>query len=260
MNVSAGNEAVPPVALLAGGLATRLRPITASIPKSMVEVAGEPFISHQLRLLVREGISDLVICCGHLGEQIAEFVGDGTRFGCRVRYSSDGDQPLGTGGALRRALPMLGEYFMVMYGDSYLDINFRDVLAAFRRCGRPALMTVFRNEGRWDTSNVEFADGIVRRYDKTTGTPAMLHIDYGFSVLDASVVRPWPEDHAFDLADLYRDLASRGVLAGYEMRGRFYEIGSPKGLADTDAFLRRGLRGQGLRRSDFPLEGRKGRS
>lgn len=230
---------MPPLALLAGGLATRLRPITASIPKSMVEVAGEPFIRHQLRLLVREGITDLVICCSHLGEQIGEFVGDGAQFGCRVRYSSDGDQPLGTGGALRRALPMLGECFMVMYGDSYLDLSFRKVVAAFRRCGRPALMTVFRNEGRWDTSNVEFVDGIVRRYDKTNRTPAMLHIDYGFSVLDASVVRPWPGDRAFDLADLYRGLASRGMLAGYEVRQRFYEIGSPEGLAETDALLRR---------------------
>ena len=124
----------------------------------------------------------------------------------------------------------------------------------------PALMTVFRNEGRWDTSNVEFVDGIVRRYDKTMRTPAMLHIDYGFSVLDASAVRRWPGDQAFDLADFYRDLASRGMLAGYEARERFYEIGSPQGLAETDALLRRGRQGQGSRRVDFPSEGRKGKS
>lgn len=229
---------MPPLALLAGGLATRLRPITESIPKSMVEVAGEPFISHQLRLLARRAITDVVICCGFLGEQITTFVGDGARWGCRVRYSSDGDRPLGTGGALRRALPILGDCFMVMYGDSYLDISFRDVVDAFQRSGMPGLMTVFRNEGRWDTSNVEFADGVIRRYDKVVRNASMRHIDYGLGVLKASTVSVQPADHAFDLADIYGDLARRNQLAGYEVFERFYEIGSPAGMAETDAFLR----------------------
>lgn len=228
---------MPPLALLAGGMATRLRPVTASIPKSMVEVAGEPFISHQLRLLAREEVTDIVICCGYLGDQIIDFVGDGARFGCRVRYSSDGDRPLGTGGALRRALPLLGERFMVMYGDSYLEVNFREVFDAFRRAGKPALMTVFRNVGRWDTSNVEFVNGAIRRYDKVNRNPAMLHIDYGLGVLDAGAMGAHPVDHAFDLADHYRDLVRRGLLAGYEVHRRFYEIGSPAGLAETDAYL-----------------------
>ena len=237
---------MPPLALLAGGMATRLRPVTASIPKSMVEVAGEPFISHQLRLLVREGITDVVICCGYLGDQIIDFVGDGARFGCRVRYSSDGDRPLGTGGALRRALPLLGECFLVIYGDSYLEVNFREVFDAFRHSRKPALMTVFRNVGRWDTSNVEFVNGVIRRYDKVNRNPAMLHIDYGLGVLDAGAMRLHPADQAFDLADHYRDLVSRGLLAGYEVHQRFYEIGSPAGLAETDAYLR-GRAGAGIK-------------
>jgi len=239
MTASADSELMPPLALLAGGLATRLRPITDTIPKSMVQVAGEPFICHQLRLLAREGVSDVVVCTGYLGEQIEAYVGDGSRFACRVRYSADGDRPLGTGGALRRALPLLGERFLVMYGDSYLNTRFRSVYEALCSCGLPALMTVFRNEGRWDSSNVEFADGIVRRYDKLNRTPAMHYIDYGLGVLDAGVVRVWPEGTAFDLAELYGGLAGRGTLAGYEIRERFYEIGSPAGLAETDAFIRR---------------------
>ena len=228
---------MPPLALLAGGLATRLRPITVTIPKSMVEVAGEPFIAHQLRLLVRNGITDVVMCIGHLGEQIEAFVGDGHGFGCRVRYVHDGARPLGTGGALRRALPLLGETFFVMYGDSYLDVDFRAVYAGFLRAGRPALMTVFRNDGQWDTSNVEFADGAIRRYDKTERTAAMKHIDYGLGILTAGAVGARAPDTPFDLAELYRDLLSRGLLAGYEVSERFYEIGSPAGLAETSAHL-----------------------
>jgi NDP-sugar pyrophosphorylase family protein len=205
----------------------------------MILVAGEPFIAHQLRLLAREGVTDVVICSGYLGEQIEAFVGDGTRFGCRVRLSPDGDKPLGTGGALRRALPLLGECFMVMYGDSYLDTRFRPIYEAFRRSTLPSLMTVFRNEGQWDTSNVEFVEGRILRYDKVYRSPAMLHIDYGLGILSADVVRERPLKAAFDLADLYHELVKRRLLAGYEVRERFYEIGSRLGLAETELMLRR---------------------
>jgi len=238
MSESADTEQMPALALLAGGLATRLRPITATIPKSIVMVAGKPFIAHQLHLLARQDITDVVVCTGYLGEQVESYVGDGSKFGVRVRYSPDGAKPLGTGGALRRALPMLGERFMVMYGDSYLRTSFRPVYEAFRASRRPALMTVYRNANKIEQSNVEFADGVIRTYDKVHRTDAMLHIDYGLGVLDASVLSARPPDIAFDLADLYQDLANRGLLAGYEVNERFYEIGSPAGLAETDAFLR----------------------
>jgi NDP-sugar pyrophosphorylase family protein len=154
-----------------------------------------------------------------------------------VRYSYDGARLRGTGGALRQALPMLGERFLVMYGDSYLDTRLRPAYEAFLRSGLPALMTVFQNAGKWDTSNVEFADGAIRRYDKINRTPAMRHIDYGLGILTAEGVSAWPGE-VFDLADLYGDLVGRHLLAGYEVRDRFYEIGSPSGLAETDAFLR----------------------
>lgn len=232
------SSSLPSLALIAGGLATRLRPITAKIPKSMVEVAGGPFIAHQLRLLVGQGITEIVICTGFLGEMIEEFVGDGGRFGCRVRYSSDGEKLLGTGGALRRALPLLGETFFVMYGDSYLDIEYRPVYEAFVRSGMPALMTVFRNEGKWDTSNVEYADGRVMKFDKVNRTPAMAYIDYGLAILSAQTLRALPANMRVDLAETYRDLSVQGRLAGFEVQTRFYEIGSPGGLDETDGYLR----------------------
>jgi NDP-sugar pyrophosphorylase family protein len=231
------SDPLPPIAVLAGGQATRLWPLTATIPKSMIEVAGEPFISHQLRLLVRQGIKKIVLCCGIMGEQIEDFVGAGAAYGCRIRYSWDGEKPLGTGGALRRALPMLGDRFLVTYGDSYLTTQFRPVYEGFVRAGRPALMTVFRNEGRWDTSNIEFSDGEIRCYDKVNRTPRMHYIDYGLSVLESGAIAGWRADDVFDLADVFRDLLQKRALAGYEVRERFFEIGSPSGLAEANAFL-----------------------
>jgi NDP-sugar pyrophosphorylase family protein len=231
---------LPPLALLAGGLATRMRPATDRIPKSLLPVAGEPFIAHQLRRLAAEGIPRIVICAGHLGEQIFDYVGDGAHFGCHVDYSWDGSALLGTGGALRQALPLLGGNFFVMYGDSLLPTRFPPVWEAFRRSQMPALMTVFHNEGRWDTSNVAFEAGTIRAYDKAARTPAMRHIDYGLGVVAAAALALRAPGEPFDLADFYRDLARKGRLAGFEVAERFYEIGSPQGLAETGTFLQSG--------------------
>jgi MurNAc alpha-1-phosphate uridylyltransferase len=228
---------LPPLALLAGGLATRMRPMTETIPKSMIEVAGAPFIAHQVQLLVSRGVADIVVCAGYLGEQIEAYVGDGARFGCRVRYSYDGETLLGTGGAVARALPMLGREFFVMYGDSYLRADLRAMYAAFRAARLPAMMAVFRNQGRWDTSNVEFADGMVGIYDKHVRTAAMHYIDYGVGLLTANL---FDRGGQFDLADVYRDAARRGELAGWEADERFYEIGSPAGLEELNALLQKG--------------------
>ena len=225
------------VALLAGGLATRLRPITETIPKSLVTVAGEPFLNHQLRLLHSHGFRRVVLCVGHLGEMIQKEVGDGSAFGMQLEYSFDGPKLLGTGGAIQRALPMLGEAFVVLYGDSYLPMDYAAAVGAFVASGRPGLMTVFHNQGQWDTSNVVFADGTIQRYDKKELTPDMQHIDYGLGILRAQAMAAYPQDEAFDLAEVYRDLSSAGQLAGYEVRHRFYEIGSPKGLAELDMLL-----------------------
>lgn len=229
----------PVIAILAGGLATRLGALTASVPKSMIEVAGEPFIRHQLRELHRQDFYEVVLCTGHLGEMIADFVGDGSAFGCRVRYSFDGEQPLGTGGALCRALPLLGDGFMAIYGDSYLRAPLGPIWNRFIGSGKSALMSVFRNDNRWGRSNVEFGDGEIRSYDKETPTAAMRHIDYGVGCVRAAALSAFAAaGDPFDLASFYEAMLDQGQLAAYEVADRFYEIGSPAGLEETDALLR----------------------
>ena len=238
MSVQAMNNRMPPLALLAGGLSTRLRPITATIPKSMVLVAGQPFIAHQMQLLAGQGVREVVICSGFLGDQIETYVGDGTQFGCSVRYSYDGSPLKGTGGAIKKALPLLGEHFFIMYGDSYLPIEFGPVYEAFLSERTGGLMTVFRNENQWDTSNVEFKDHRIRNYDKVKLTPQMQYIDYGLGILKANIFERWKEDEVFDLSTVYGSLVETGELSGYEVMQRFYEIGTPNGLSETDAMLR----------------------
>jgi NDP-sugar pyrophosphorylase family protein len=227
-----------PVAILAGGLAKRLRPITEKIPKALATVAGEPFLAHQLRLLGSVGLRRVVICAGYLGEMIEAEFGNGSRFEMQISYSFDGARLLGTGGALKHALPLLGQRFFVLYGDSYLPIDYRSVARAFLESGKPALMTVFKNEGRWDTSNVCFEQGEIRLYDKVSRTPRMHHIDYGLGILSAGVLNEWPATEPFDLVSLYQQLIAKNHLAGYEVTQRFYEIGSPEGLAELDHLLR----------------------
>jgi NDP-sugar pyrophosphorylase family protein len=226
-----------PIAILAGGLATRLRPTTEKIPKSLIEIDGEPFIFHQLRLLRANGIHRAVICVGHLGEMIRDVVGEGSALDMKVDYSFDGPVLLGTAGAIQNALPKLGSAFFVIYGDSYLPCNYVDVLSAFEYSHAQALMTVFRNEGKWDTSNVEFTGREILAYSKQNRTPDMDFIDYGLGVFRADAFTSVPAGKSHDLATLYQNLLRRGQLAGFEVRERFYEIGSPEGLKETSDFL-----------------------
>jgi len=226
-----------PVAILAGGLATRLRPLTGTIPKALVDVNGEPFIAHQLRLLHRVGIEQVVICAGYLGESIQAQVGDGARFELHIAFVFDGPRLLGTAGALKQALPALGPAFFVIYGDSYLPCDYRAVQTAFVQSGKPALMTVFHNQGRWDTSNVEYAGGRIAAYDKQHPTSSMHHIDYGLGVFRRSAFDRVPDQQFHDLAVLYDDLLKDGELAAYEVHQRFYEIGSFAGLEEIRRHL-----------------------
>ena len=225
------------VAILAGGRATRLHPLTETQPKALIKISGEPFLTHQLRLLRSQGIRRVVLCLGYLGEKIQKEFGTGTQDGMKIDYSFDGPQLLGTGGALKRALPLLPNEFFVLYGDSYLPINYSPVAAEFRDSGKPGLMTVFKNENRWDTSNVEFDGKKIRRYDKKNRTEAMRYIDYGLGILRPDVLANWPDNQPFDLADVYQKLAENDQLAGFEVTQRFYEIGSRKGLAELAALL-----------------------
>ena len=223
-----------PVAILAGGLATRLRPLTEKIPKILLEVGGKPFLEHQLANLRRQGIREIVLCVGFLGESIQERYGNGNHYGVHLSYCFDGPKLLGTGGAIRRALHLLGDAFFVLYGDSYLEIDFDNVKTAFFQSECSALMTVLRNRNQWDSSNVEFADGRILVHDKSKRSPAMQYIYYGFSIFKSSVFDGYEEGSSLDLAEMTRDLALRGDLAGYETTKRFYEIGSHAGLAELD--------------------------
>lgn len=227
-----------PVAILAGGLATRLRPATQNIPKALLSVAGEPFIVHQLRLLRSKGFRKIVLCLGYLGELIEAKIGDGKAFGLRIDYSFDGPMLLGTGGALKRAISKLGENFLVVYGDSYMPVDYAAIVDAFVRSEKPALMTVFENDGRWDASNVRFEAGQIYLYDKKQRIREMRHIDYGISVLTAGTFAAFRDNVPFDVGDLYSRLVSEKQMAAYEVKQRFYEIGSAAGLAELDALLR----------------------
>ncbi len=228
-----------PIAILAGGLATRLRPITETIPKALVEIAGEPFLGHQLRLLSQRGLERVVLCVGYLGEQVRDYAGDGSAFGLHVDYSFDGPQLLGTAGAIRQAVPLLGETFFAIYGDSYLPCDYEDVAQTFLKSGKPGLMTVFRNDGRWDVSNVEYSEGRILAYDKANRTPRMRHIDYGLGVFRRGAFDAVPDNRPCDLAAVYQDLLRRGDLAAWEARERFYEIGSLEGMRELTEFLSR---------------------
>jgi NDP-sugar pyrophosphorylase family protein len=227
-----------PIAILAGGLATRLRPITEKIPKGLITVAGQPFLSHQLRLLRAAALRKIVLCVGYRGEMIERELGDGARLGVELSYSFDGPELLGTGGALKKAIPLLGDKFLVLYGDSYLPIEYAAPVRAFEASGKLGLMTVFRNENRWESSNVWFEGTEIRRYHKKQLTPEMKHIDYGLGVLRSEALAQWPDERPFDLAEVYQDLINKNELAGYEVAQRFYEIGSQQGLAELDALLR----------------------
>jgi NDP-sugar pyrophosphorylase family protein len=228
-----------PVAILAGGLATRLRPVTDAIPKALVDINGEPFLAHQLRLLRRNGCERVILCAGYRGEQIRDYAGDGSAFSLRLDYSFDGPRLLGTAGAIRRALPHLESSFFVLYGDSYLPCDYAAVERAFLTSGKSALMTVYPNQGRWDASNVEFSNGRILAYDKANRTAAMRHIDYGLGAFRSDAFEALPENQPADLAALYQDLLRRGELAGYEAPTRFYEIGSPEGIRELAEFLAR---------------------
>ena len=226
----------PPVAILAGGLATRLLPLTEKRPKALVPVAGRPFLALQLELLARQDFRRVVLCVGHLGEQIEAAFGNGRDHGVNLKYSHDGDRPIGTAAALRQALPKLGDVFIVLYGDSYLDIDYRPVVAAFDRCGKPALMTVMENSNGAEPGNVWFDGNDILAYDKRNPAPRLRHIDYGLGVYRASVFR----DHApevTDLSELQNRLAREDLLAGHEVTRPYFEIGSSRGLQALESHL-----------------------
>ncbi|QWD13022.1 NTP transferase domain-containing protein [Polynucleobacter paneuropaeus] len=231
-----------PIAILAGGLATRLRPVTQTIPKALIEVTGRPFIEHQLEYLKGQGISSVVLCIGHLGQMIQDLVEDGAHWGLNVQYSIDGSPLLGTGGAIKKALPLLGNQFFVLYGDSYLPINFQSVQNFFIESGRLGLMTILENQNRWDRSNVRFERGELLEYNKELVSQDMHYIDYGLGVLNSEVFDSYSTNQSFDLSKVYNELSLKKQLVGFEVFQRFYEIGSRQGIEDTQKYLLQKMR------------------
>jgi len=230
--------------ILAGGLGTRMRPFTESCPKTMLPVAGRPFAEHQLEFLLRGGVTDVVYLIGYRGEMIRNHFGDGRAWGIRIRYVDEGSKLRGTGGALRLALSqgVLAPEFLVIYGDSYTPVDIPAVWAAFKSSSKPALMTVLCNQERWDRSNVVYEDGRIVVYDKTrrdARSSLMRHIDYGLSAMRRDVVGDLvPQTVPSDLSMVFHQLSLEDRLAGYEATERFYEVGSPAGLADFEAHVR----------------------
>lgn len=227
-----------PIAILAGGLGTRLWPVTQQLPKALVPVYGRPFVDHQLRLLRRQGLERVVFCVSHLGEMIEGHVGDGRDYGLSISYAYDGAERMGTAGALKAALPQLGERFFVIYGDSYLRCDYSAVERVFDGSGTAGLMTVYRNANALVPSNVLFTGGIIRTYDKVHPTREMQHVDFGLSAFERRAFDGVAADRPADLSEVFQVLLRDGQLAGYESPERFYEVGTPEGVADLEAFLK----------------------
>jgi N-acetyl-alpha-D-muramate 1-phosphate uridylyltransferase len=227
-----------PLAILAGGYATRLGLLTAEIPKSLIQINGRPFVDWQLELLIMNGYSDFVFCVSYKSDAIQDYLGDGKDRGVRIQYSLDGPTQLGTGGAVQNALPQLGKMFGVIYGDSYLPTNYLAAEEGFLSSSSQALMTVYKNQNQFDSSNVEFVNGKLINYEKGTKNENMRHIDYGITFFREVAFHPWRDQSAFDLADVCLQLAKESQLDGFEVFERFYEIGSIQGIEELSQYLR----------------------
>ena len=223
-----------PVVILAGGQAKRMRPLTQTVPKVLLPVANKPFIDWQLKTLRRNGVKHVILCLGYLGEQVERHINK-YDYGMNITLSYDGEILLGTGGAIKKAIGATEKAFFILYGDSYLEINYADVERTWRDAGKLGLMTIYRNDNRWDSSNVVFEGGQIVRYSKTDRSDTMCHIDYGLGILSATTFVNF--DGSFDLADVYTGLVNRGELAGYEVKNRFFEIGSLNGLKELEEKL-----------------------
>jgi len=225
------------MAILVGGVATRLRPLTDGVPKSLIRIHGKPFLEYQLDLLRRSGVTDIVLCLGYLGEQIESHFGGGRQFGVSIRYSYDGEQLLGTAGALKKAENLLESSFFVMYGDSYLLLDFAAVASYFTASDKLGLMVVYKNYDRYDSSNTVIEGNLVKRYSKKEKTPDMIYIDYGASMLMREALEQVPPGEVYPLEELFAQLIKREELLAYEVSERFYQIGTPDGLEEFRKYI-----------------------
>ena len=225
-------------AILAGGLGTRLRPLTEKVPKAMIPVNGRPFLEYEVDLLRKNKVDDLVLCLGYLGEQVEAHFGDGKRFGVRIGYSHDGKELLGPIGGLKTAEPLLQDEFFVTYGDAYLRMDYAGLMAALRRSRKLAAMAVYRNEGRFGKSDVIARGGLVAAYDKKRTLPGMSWVNFGVSAMKKEALAGVEAGKPCDEEAFYGRLVKRRQLAAYETYERFYEIGSERSLAEFREFIK----------------------
>ena len=228
----------PATVILAGGIATRLGAVSEQTPKAMMPINGKPFIDYQLRLLAEQHVNEVVLSVAHLGKQIEEFVGDGSSYGISIKYAYDGPTRLGTGGAIRAVLDSIPNCFAILYGDTYLDVDYNPIYESFSKSGKKGLMTVLQNENSWDKSNVLFENDEIKIYDKHNPTAKMRHIDYGLSIMSKSCFDEYEDGAEFDLSEVFERCIKRGDMAGFEVHKRFYEIGTPASLAETEQYLK----------------------
>jgi NDP-sugar pyrophosphorylase family protein len=226
--------------ILAGGLGTRLKPVTEKIPKAMISIRGKPFLEHQLNLLKRHDISDVVLCIGYLGEKIKKHFGDGEKFGVKIRYSEETGGLLGTAGAIKKARDLLDDVFFVTYGDAYLILDYQNVMRYFKKTNKLGLMVVYKNFDKYDKSNVVVEGDLVKIYTKKKKFPNMVYIDFGVSVLRKKALDLIPEGKVADLEELYQELIRRKELLAFETNQRFYEIGGPDGLREFERLISSG--------------------
>jgi NDP-sugar pyrophosphorylase family protein len=224
------------VAILTGGLATRLGDLTRNQPKSMLKIRGKIFLEYQLEMLKRADIKDIVLCIGHMGEQIERQFGNGRNYGVNIRYSLE-DKLLGTAGALKKAEDLLNEVFFTMYGDSYLFLDFTEVIRYFQSQNKLALMTVYKNYDRYDRSNTVVEGSLVKNFSKKERTENMVYIEYGANILNKEAFRMIPENQFYSLDDLFPHLIEMDELLAFEVKERFYEIGSPQGVKEFEEYI-----------------------
>ena len=227
------------IVVLCGGKATRLYPLTKKIPKSMIRFEGKPFLEQQLDLLKKNRIFDIVLCVGYKAEQIKKYFGDGKNFGVEIKYSSDKKRLLGTGGALKKAENLLEDSFLVMWGDSYLPFNFQKAIKFFKKSNKPGMMIVFKNLNKYEPSNVEVKNNLVKSYSKKRKTKKMKYIDYGISIYRKEVLKHLPKNQICDLTKLQQALIKKRQLLAYPAEKRFYQIGSPDGLEELKNYIKR---------------------
>lgn len=225
------------VVILAGGRATRLRPLTDKVPKSLVEICGKPFLQYQLDFLKEGGVREVVLCIGYLGKEIEKYFGDGGKFGMNIKYSYEKEQLLGTAGALKNAEQLLQGQFFVMYGDSYLFLDFAAIMSYFNEFNKLGLMVVYKNYDRYERSNVVVEGSLVKQYSKKERAEGMVYIDYGVSILRKKVLQLVPQNQAYSLEELFHQLIEKKGLLSYEVNKRFYQIGSPEGLEEFRRYI-----------------------